>query len=79
MESFFDEAGNLNINDLILQQPMYVKIMEDGVVTEEELSEQKERVSSLLKQLEKNSSSEQIKIVRELLAELGVLIVISNI
>lgn len=79
MESFFDEAGNLNINDLILQQPMYVKIMEDGVVTEEELSEQKERVSSLLKQLEKNSSSEQIKIVRELLAELSVLIVISNI
>ena len=79
MESFFDEAGNLNINDLILQQPMYVKIMEDGVVTEEELSEQKERVSSLLKQLEKNSSSEQIKIVRELLAELSVLIAISNI
>lgn len=79
MESFFDEAGNLNINDLILQQPMYVKIMEDGVVTEEELSEQKKRVSSLLKQLEKNSSSEQIKIVRELLAELSVLIAISNI
>lgn len=79
MESFFDEAGNLNINELILQQPMYIKIMEDRIVTEEELSEQKERVVSLLKTLEQNSSIEQIKIVRELLAELSVLIAISNI
>lgn len=79
MNTFFDDTGNLNINELILQQPMYKKIMEDGVVTEEELAEQKERVVYLLKALEQSSSPEQIEQVRNLLAELSVLIAISNL
>ena len=78
MNTFFDEYGSLNIDDLILLQPSFQKIMEDGVVTEEELAEQKERVIALLKEIEQNFTSEQIDKIRELLAEIGVLIAIQN-
>ena len=78
MNTFFDEYGSLNIDDLILLQPSFQKIMEDGVVTEEELAEQKERVISLLKEIEQSFTSEQIDLIRELLAEISVLIAIRN-
>lgn len=76
MNTFFDESGGLNIDDLILQQPSFQKIMEDGIVTEEELLEQKDRVIALLKKFEQNSTPEQIDLVRELLAEISVLVAI---
>lgn len=78
MNTFFDEYGNLNIDDQIIQQPSFIKIMEDGIVTEEEVEEQKERVVSLLKNLEKNFSPEQIDQVRELLAEISVLVAVES-
>ena len=78
MNKFFDESGSLNLDDLIIQQPSFIKIMEDGVVTEEEEVEQRERVVSLLKNLEKNFSLEQIDQVRELLAEISVLVAVEN-
>lgn len=78
MNTFFDESGGLNIDDLILQQPSFQKIMEDGIVTEEELAEQKERVVALLKKIEQKSTSEQIDQVRELLAEISVLVAVQN-
>ena len=79
MNTFFDESGTLNIDDLILQQPSFKKIMEDGVVTDDELAEQKERVIFLLKKLEQNLTPEQIDQVRELLAEISVLVAVRNI
>lgn len=79
MKTFFDESGTLNIDELILQQPSFQKIMEDGVVTEEEIKEQRERVTNLLKKLENFLSPEQIDQVRELLAEISVLVAIQNI
>ena len=79
MNTFFDESGTLNIDDLILQQPSFKKIMEDGVVTDEELAEQKERVIALLKKLEQKLTPEQIDQVRELLAEISVLVAVRNI
>lgn len=79
MNTFFDEFGTLNIDDLILQQPSFKKIMEDGLVTDEELAEQKERVIAILKKLEQKFSPEQIDQIRELLAEISVLVAITNI
>ena len=78
MNTFFDESGGLNIDDLILQQPSFQKIMEDGIVTEEELAEQKNRVIAILKKLEQNSTFEQIDQIRELLAEISVLVAVQN-
>ena len=79
MNTFFDETGTLNIDDLILQQPSFKRIMEDGVVTEEELVEQKERVITLLKNFEQHSTPEQIDQVRELLAEISVLVAVDSL
>ena len=74
MNTFFDESGALNLDDLILNQPSFKQIMEDGVVTEVELTEQGQRVTKLLKQMEQTFSPAQIDQVRELLAEISVLV-----
>ena len=74
MNTFFDEIGTLNLDELIMNQPSFKKIMEDGIVTESELTEQGQRVTNLLKQMEKTLSPEQIDQVRELLAEISVLV-----
>lgn len=74
MNTFFDESGALNLDALILNQPSFKKIMEDGVVTEAELIEQGLRVTNLLKQMEQTFSPNQIDQVRELLAEISVLV-----
>lgn len=79
MNTFFDESGCLNIDDIIIQQPSFIKIMEDGIVTKEELEEQKERVITLLKKIEQNSTPEQIELVRELLAEISVLVAANSL
>ena len=79
MNTFFDESGCLNIDDIIIQQPSFIKIMEDGIVTDEEIEEQKERVITLLKKFEQNSTPEQIERVRELLAEISVLVAANNL
>ena len=39
-EVFFTEDGSLKINQTIMSQPSFLKIMEDGIVTAEELEEQ---------------------------------------
>lgn len=79
MNTFFDKTGFLNIDDIILQQTSFKRIMADGVVTEEELNEQKERIITLLKKFEKGSTPEQIDQVRELLAEISVLVAANNL
>ena len=41
---FFNEEGILNIDEAVLETPSYKKIMEDGIVTEEELVNQAQKV-----------------------------------
>lgn len=79
MNTFFDNNGMLNIDELIVEQPSFIKIMEDGVVTEEELQEQSKRVESILKDIEQTSSPEIVEKVRHLLAEVSVLVAINQI
>lgn len=74
MNTFFDETGTLNLDELILNHPSFIRIMEDGVVTQEELTEQGQRVTDLLKRMEHTLSPDQIDQVRELLAEISVLV-----
>lgn len=79
MNTFFDDNGMLNIDELIAEQPSFIKIMKDGVVTEEELQEQSKRVESILIDIEKTASPEIIEKVRHLLAEISVLVAINQI
>lgn len=74
MNTFFDDSGCLNIDELIQCQPSFRRIMADGIVTEDELSEQSSRVTTLLKEIERTASSGLIEKIRELLAEMSVLI-----
>lgn len=79
MKTFFEEDGILNIDDLIMKQPSFMRIIEDGIVTEEELQVQSKLVIDSLKALESTASEEQIDQVRNLLAEISVLIAARSI
>ena len=79
MNTFFDKNGMLNIDELIAEQPSFIKIIEDGVVTDQELQEQSARVENCLKDLQSNASPEIIEKTRQLLAEISVLVAINKI
>ena len=78
MNTFFEDSDTLNIEDLIMEQPSFQKIMEDGIVTKEELEEQSQRVIASLKAFEREATPEQIDKVREILAEISVLVAVRN-
>ena len=72
-EVFFNEDGSLKINETIMSQPSFVKIMEDGVVAVDELEEQSRRVLSIFRKIEDTFNDEQKMLVQELLVESNVL------
>lgn len=72
-EIFFNEDGSLKINETIMNQPSFIKIMEDGVVTAEEIEAQSQRVLDLFHTIEDTFTEEQKIIVRDLIVESNVL------
>jgi hypothetical protein len=72
-EIFFNEEGSLKINETIMNQPSFLKIMEDGIVTAEELEEQSQKVLSIFRKIEDTFTNEQKELVQELLVESNVL------
>ena len=75
---FFNEQGMLNLDEAVMNQPTFKKIMEDGIVTEQEIKEQSERIVSILKSMEKNYTEEQQREIKELLVEAVVLFTTSQ-
>ena len=76
---FFNEDGILNIDEMIIESPSFQKIMEDGVVTDEELAEQADKVVAQLREMETKFNEEQIAEIKKLLVESNVLQAIYNI
>lgn len=72
-EFFFNEDGSLKINETIMEQPSFQKIMEDGIVTVEEIEKQSKLVVSLFRKIEDTFNDEQKKLVQDLLVESNVL------
>ena len=72
----FDKNGMLCIDELVSQQPTFRKIMEDGVITDEEIKEQSALTLSILKRIEGTFDPEQLKEVQKLLTEMSVLFAI---
>ena len=68
----------MNLDEAVMNQPTFKKIMEDGIVTEQEIKEQSERIVSILKSMEKNYTEEQQREIKELLVEAGVLFTTSQ-
>ena len=63
----------LNVDELIVNRPSFKKIMEDGIVTDNELQEQTELVTNLLKEADRRFNAEDLEFIKELIAETNVL------
>lgn len=78
MKRLFDKNGMLNISDLVINNPSFKTIMEDGVVTDEEIKRQSEAAMASLRRLEAMCNEEQQNAILEMLSEIGVLFSIFN-
>lgn len=70
---FFNEQGIIDIDELIAKQSSFQKIMDDGIVTDEELQVQSQRVISLLHEAEKRFNDKDLQFIKTLFAETNVL------
>lgn len=70
---FFNEKGILDIDEIVENNVTFRKIMEDGVITEEEVKVQSDKVIAILYDMERKYSEEQLKEIKKLLVESCVL------
>jgi flagellin-specific chaperone FliS len=72
--SWFDQdTGTLMLGEYVVEMDSYRRIVEDETITDDELVEQIQRVTSLLQRLEETLSPEAKAIATEALGELAVL------
>ena len=70
---FFDENGILDLDGMVCESPSFKKILEDGLVTEEELKEQSDKIIGILHDMEKQYCEEELRAIKNLLVETSVL------
>lgn len=75
----FNKNGILDIDSIIINNESYKKIIEDHVITEEEISAQSEKVVAILRNMQEKYSKEQLEEIKNLLAESSVLYAIYNV
>lgn len=63
----------LNIDEIIVNEPSFKKIMEDKIVTDDELLEQTKTVMNLIKEAEKRFKGDDLELIKRLFAETNVL------
>lgn len=68
----------LDLESVMMKNASLKKILEDGVVTEEEIREQSEKVAELAKNLEQACTDEQLIMIQSLIAEMNALYVAYN-
>lgn len=69
----FNQQGILDIDGMIAAAPSFQKIMDDGIVTDEELSQQTDKVINLMREAEQRFSEEDQLFIKRLFAETNVL------
>ena len=75
---FFNEEGILNIDEMVASNASFKTIMEDGVITEEEIKTQSDKVIAMLHDMETKYSNEQLSEIKNLLVESSVLYAVYN-
>ena len=75
---FFNEEGILNIDDMVVNNASFKAIMEDGVITEEEIKAQSDKVVAMLHDMEAKYNEEQLTEIKNLLVESSVLFAVYN-
>ena len=68
----------LDLESIMMNNPSLIKILEDGVVTEEEIMQQSQKVVELAAELQQMCSDEQLMKIQELIAEMNALYVAYN-
>lgn len=76
---FFNDKGILNIDEMLVNNVSFQKIMEDGIVTEEEIKAQSDKVVAMLHDIESKYDEAQQAEIKNLLAEASVLYAVYNI
>ena len=75
---FFNEEGILNIDEMVVNNVSFKAIMEDGVITEEEIKAQSDKVVAMLHDMEAKYNEEQLAEIKNLLVESSVLFAVYN-
>ena len=75
---FFDEKGILNIDEIVVNNESFKNIMEDGVITEDEIKAQSDKVIAMLHNMEAKYNEEQLAEIKDLLVESSVLYAVYN-
>lgn len=75
---FFNEEGILNIDEMIVNNASFKNIMEDGIITEEEIKAQSDKVVAMLHDMEEKYNEEQLAEIKNLLVESSVLYAVYN-
>ena len=75
---FFNKEGILDIDEMVVKNESFKNIMEDGVITEEEIKTQSDKVVSILHDMEGKYSEEQLAEIKNLLIESSVLYAVYN-
>lgn len=73
MHKLFDENGIFDIAAMVTENPSYIKIMEDGVVTDQELQEQADATVASLRRLQQICNEEQQEAIADAIAQMSVL------
>lgn len=73
------DSEYLNVQELILANSNFQKMISDNKITDEEKKEQSDRVIDILNQLDEICSDEEIELIKKLLAEMCVLVAINQI
>lgn len=73
MNRIFDENGMLNISDIVMDHPSYKAIMEDGIVSDQEMKDQAEAAIAALRRVQSLCNEEQQSAVLEAISEMSVL------
>ena len=74
----FNEKGILNIDEMVADNASFKNIMEDGIVTEEEVKAQSDKVIAMLHDMEAKYGPEQLAEIKSVLAETSVLYAVYN-
>lgn len=70
---FFNEQEIIDIDEMVTQESSFKNIMNDGIVTDNELYNQAQRVIELLHEAECRFNKEDVQFIKKLLAESCVL------
>ena len=76
---FFNKEGILDIDEMVMENVSFKNMMEDGVISEEEIKTQSDKVLSILHDMENKYSEEQLAEIKDLLIESSVLYAVYNL